>query len=82
MNVARALPQLVLCAALVATSGFAASKKIQRDNGSRDWNDSSLVNGDLPSSGSSVSSGSSGFQSSGATREFRFFSHPWQPWHS
>ena len=67
MNVARAFLQLVLCTALVATSGFAASKKIQRDNGSRDWNDSSLVNGDLPSPGNSVYSGSSGWESRGTS---------------
>jgi len=65
MNFARALLQLVLCAALFAASGFAATKKFDGDNRSRDWNDSSLQNGDLPSAGSSASSGSFGFQSSG-----------------
>src|SRR5271157_3107334 len=65
MNYAPRLP-LVLCAVLFVTSGFAATKKIQRNDGSRDWNDLSLQNGDRPSVGSSVSSGSFGFQSSTA----------------
>jgi len=74
----RAPLALVLCAVLFVTSGFAATKKIQRHDGSRDWNDLSLQNdlspqnglslqnGSLPDAGSSVSGVSSGFQSSGA----------------
>src|SRR5271165_5556273 len=73
MNFARAPLHLILCAVLIVASGFAATKKIQRNDGSREWNDlslqndSSLQNGDLLNAGSSVSSGSSGFQSSGAS---------------
>src|SRR5208282_3998148 len=48
---------LVLCAVLFVTSGFAATKKIQRHDRSGDWNDSSLRNGDLLNAGSSVPSG-------------------------
>ena len=54
---------LVLSALLFATTGFAASKKFDRDNRSSDSNDSSLTNGDLPNA---VFGGSSGFQSGGA----------------
>ncbi len=56
---------LILGALLFATTGFASDKKFQRQKGSGDWNDSSLQNGDLPSAGRIVSSGSSGFRSSG-----------------
>src|SRR5208283_1460270 len=60
---------LLLCAVLFVTGGFAATKKLHRNDRSRAWNDfslqndlpvqndSSLQNGDLPSAGSSVSSG-------------------------
>ena len=39
---------LVLSAVLFVTASFAATKKSQRNNRSRDWNDSPLVNDDLP----------------------------------
>lgn len=61
---------LILSATLFVSAGFAADKKLDRDNRWRDWNDSSLQNGDLPAAGSSVSSGSSGFQWSGASGSF------------
>src|SRR5208283_1207877 len=69
---------LILGAVLFVTPGFAATKKIHRNDGSRDWNDlvlqndspvqndPPLQNGDLPSIGSSVSSGSSSVQYSSA----------------
>src|SRR5208337_5065493 len=51
---------VTLCVALFVTAGFAATKKFQRNNGSRDGNDSSLQNGGLPDAGSSVSTGGVG----------------------
>jgi T5SS/PEP-CTERM-associated repeat protein len=56
---------LVLSAVLFVTASFAASKKNRRNDRSRDWNDSPLVNGDLPRPGNSVYSGNSGWDSSG-----------------
>lgn len=58
---------LALSAVLFVTAGFAATKKIQRNDGSRDWNDLSPQNGDLLNRGSGVSSDSSGFHWSGAS---------------
>ena len=59
---------VALCVILFVTAGFAATKKFQRNNGSRDGNDLSLQSGDLQSAGSSVSNGSSGFQSGGGSK--------------
>lgn len=68
---------LLVCVALFVATGFAANKKIQRNDRSRDWNDSSLQNnspvqndlslqnGDLPSVWSGVSGGGPGFQLGG-----------------
>src|SRR5271165_3063767 len=62
MKPARAFLQVVLSvflvAAMVVSSGFAATKKLDRHrNPSRDWNDLSLQNGDLLDVGSSVPGG-------------------------
>ena len=56
MSPKRAPLALVLSAVLFLTSGFAATKKFHRHDRSRDWNDSSLQNGDLLNAGSSVPS--------------------------
>ena len=53
---------MILCAALFVTSGFAASKKFDRHNRSSNRSDSSLMNGDSPNAGRSVSKGSSSFR--------------------
>ena len=62
MKPARAFVQVVLSvflvAALVVSSGFAATKKLDRHRlASEEWNDSSLMSGNLLSTGSSVPSG-------------------------
>ena len=72
---------LTLGAFLFVTAGFGATKKSQRNNEFQDWNDVSLQNGSLLAARSSLSSGSSGFQSSGVSRSFRLVSHPWHPQH-
>ncbi len=56
---------LVLSAVLFVTASFAATKKGQRNNRSRDWNNSAVVNEDLPRPGNSVYSGNSDWASSG-----------------
>jgi hypothetical protein len=56
---------LALCTVLFVTSGFAATKKIQRTPRSGDWNDSPLMSASLLSPGSNVPSGRSAFLSNG-----------------
>ena len=56
---------LVLSAALFVTASFAATKKNRRNDRSRHWNDSALMNEDLPRPGNSVNSGNSGWESRG-----------------
>ena len=60
MNFARAFLQLVLCAVLFVTTGFAATKKIQADDPSRDGNDWSFRAANLLDAGGGVPSGGSG----------------------
>ncbi len=52
---------LVLSAVLFVGASFGATKKNQHSHRSRDWNESPLVNDDLPSPGNSLYSGNSGW---------------------
>ena len=84
MKPARAFLQVVLSvfllAALVVSSGFAATKKLDRHRlASEDWNDSPLMSATLLSTGSSVPSDGASIP---VDRFARIpLSHP-QPWHA
>src|SRR5208337_1508619 len=65
----RASLNLLVCVFLLIATGFATTKKFQRGrNGSGDRNVLSLQSGNLPDTGSSLSSGGSAFPSSGVLR--------------
>ncbi len=66
-TVKRATLVVPLCVVLFVTAGFASTKKFQRSDGSRNWNDLPMQNGGVPGVEIGLSGGSYGFQSSGAT---------------